>query len=703
MTVKRFVGTSSREAMRQVRAVLGEDALIIANRPTDAGIEILAMADGEAGGAETVSLAPKPRLQAVETSTAGAVDTASLLASHERLLNEVQAMREMLDAARPPQPVEVDTPDEAGEQQYKDLRSRLLGAGFGAGLAEDIAATAGPGLTPGAATDTWLVRQLQNRLRTPADAVAELEEGGLLALVGPTGVGKTTTAAKLAARYAMRYGSGDIALVSADHYRVGARDQLKVYADLLGVAMHVLAPGESLADLPQDIASKPLLIVDTAGMGQRDQRLREQMQQLAGGTRPVRAVLMVNASSQAETLDDTVVAYREAARSAGVEIVNAIVSKLDEAPRLGPALATIMRHNLCLHFVAYGQRVPEDLAPAAAGELMSEALMASASPEDEVAGARDPLDRGLALQSVWQQLSRELGELDSLQRVWGGEAAAALAEAPAATRFLVQGRDATEDFLALDRGGLALLSPVAAGPARQLPQRAEGCGLMLSKLPDSHSALMLLERQIPWLVAASHQSRVYCEGQRMPLSQLWSRAESAGAMAVNFRAREVQLRLHTVTVYAAPGGRRRRCSVRLRACLGELRNLDTGAVVGRRYWLAPAELHADDCRALLAQQMFAETFFALRRKASDLLGERLPTWRGQAARLHCVAHGLAALACRLDGDHSEWALDVRAQLLALDGRTRRRSPQLLLQALLQLFGQREALRRLALSLPAGNA
>src|SRR5690606_21764154 len=144
------------------------------------------------------------------------------------------------------------------------LRSRLLGAGFGAGLAEDIAATAGPGLAPGAATDTWLVRQLQNRLRTPADAVAELEEGGLLALVGPTGVGKTTTAAKLAARYAMRYGSGDIALVSADHYRVGARDQLKVYADLLGVVMHVLAPGESLADLPQDIASKPLLIVDTA-------------------------------------------------------------------------------------------------------------------------------------------------------------------------------------------------------------------------------------------------------------------------------------------------------------------------------------------------------------------------------------------------------------------------------------------------------
>ncbi|WP_116366311.1 flagellar biosynthesis protein FlhF [Parahaliea mediterranea] len=726
MTVKRFVGTSSREAMRQVRAVLGDDALIIANRPIDGGIEILAMADGEAAAASSTGgfgqapelvagapagehRAPEPGAHSKAPEAAADVDTASLLASHERLLNEVQAMREMLNAARPPEP----PADDSLQQLRQALQKRLLGAGFGTGLAEDIAATARAGLSPGTATDSWLVRQLQNRLRTPADAVAELEEGGLLVLVGPTGVGKTTTAAKLAARYAMRYGSADIALVSADHYRVGARDQLKVYADLLGVAMHVLAPGESLADLPGHIAHKALLIVDTAGMGQRDERLREQMRQLAGSERPVRAVLMVNASAQAETLDDTVVAYREAARSAGVNIANAIISKVDEAPRLGPALATVMRHNLRLHFVAYGQRVPEDLAPAAPGELMSEALMAVPSPIEEVTASRDPLDRGLALQSVWQQLNDELAELDTLQQAWRGEPVAALAQVPDATRVLAQGRDASDSLLALDgdglsllaldEDGLSLLSPVAAGPRGQLPQRAAGRALLLSKLPDSHSALLLLEQQTPWLVSASHQSRVYCRGHRLPLSQLWPQATSAGAMAVELRGREVQLRLHSVPVYAALGGRRRRCGARLNAILGELRNLDTGAVIGRRYWLVPAELHPDDCRTLLTQQSFADTFFALRRKAADLLGERLPTWRGQAQRLHCVAHGLAALACQLDRNHSDWALDVRAQLLALDGRPRRRSPQLLLEALMQLFGQREALRRLALSLPAGNA
>ncbi|MBN7795802.1 flagellar biosynthesis protein FlhF [Parahaliea mediterranea] len=805
MTVRRFVGTSSREAMRQVRASLGEDALILANRHTEAGIEILAMTEHDSG-AVTAAAVDAPRFDTVAADTApadvaaadaaaavaaaavaaaadaveanvAAADAAAdfaaapaaakaaaegargappaglahpvaaataavaeptpavssatgddLLAAHERLLREVQEMRELLDASR----MAPRSRDEEGRTGTADdsagadagraeagradagradagrveaVRRNILAAGLGVGLAEEILAAMPTGLETGRAMDAWLARQLIGRLRVAEDAGAELDEGGVLALIGPTGVGKTTTAAKLAARYAMRHGSEGIALVSADHYRVGARDHLRVYAELLGVEMHALEPGDNLADLPRHLAEKPLLIVDTAGMGQRDNRLVEQMTQLAGSDRAVRGLLMVNAAAHAENLDDTIAAYRGAARAGGSEIRDAIITKLDEAPRLGPALAAVMRHGLRVNFVAHGQRVPEDLAPAVAQDLITEALMAPPLEhvEDGARGGRDPLDRSLTLHSAWDALNGRLAGLGGLERAWAGDVPDPLDAVPAASATLAWSKDGAPLPLALDDAGQALVPPSAGCAVRELADLPGEPSLLLASVPDSHSWLSLLERGIDWVATASHNTRVRHGGEAVPLSGLRALAQSAGATTVTYRGRQVQLRLQRAPAFLTAGGRRRRCSGYLHAWIGELRHLDTGSVLGRRYWLAPAELADASCIALFARQLTAEAFFTLRRTAMDTLVERLPGWRGQTPQLRYAAHGIAALAIRLERDNSDWALDIRAQLLALGGRSRRRSAASLLAAVMQLFSQREALRRLALAAPAGNA
>lgn len=205
------------------------------------------------------------------------------------------------------------------------------------------------------------------------------DEAGVTALVGPTGVGKTTTLAKLAARAVVRHGASQVALVSTDHYRIGAAAQLEHYGRLLGVRVYPAYDAQSLRQVLELLKGCHTVLVDTAGLAGNDPRLAEQLEAL-GEAGDLRVCLVLAANAQAQSLEEAVRAYLPAKPHA------AILTKLDEAPSLGGALSVLIRHRLALDYTTDGQRVPEDIAAADARLLVcraAQALKGNAPAADE--------------------------------------------------------------------------------------------------------------------------------------------------------------------------------------------------------------------------------------------------------------------------------------------------------------------------------
>ncbi|HEX3846281.1 MAG TPA: flagellar biosynthesis protein FlhF [Steroidobacteraceae bacterium] len=189
----------------------------------------------------------------------------------------------------------------------------------------------------------------------PVTADLSSLSSGVVAVVGPTGAGKTTTIAKLAARWCMEHGSGDLALVSTDGYRIGARDQLMTYARILDAPMHAAVSGRDLRQILDRLSSKKLVLIDTAGMGPRDSRLAEQLAALKLGAARARVLLALPAQGEGRSLDEIVRAF------AGAAPVGCIITKVDEAASMGAVISATLRHRLPLAYVCDGQRVPDDL------------------------------------------------------------------------------------------------------------------------------------------------------------------------------------------------------------------------------------------------------------------------------------------------------------------------------------------------------
>ena len=255
------------------------------------------------------------------------------------------------------------------------VMTRLLMSGFSPDLARRVAVHA-PATGDIAATDAWLHEVIAGNLRCAASADGLLESQGAVALVGPTGVGKTTTVAKLAARFAVRYGAAQLGLITLDSYRIGAHEQLRSYGRILGVPMHIAQDGATLRELLASLHGKRLVLIDTCGLSQRDERLEEMLSTLSAArfnVQAVRPVLLLNAASHSESLDEVARAWR-AADAAG-----AILTKMDEAARIGGAVDCMLRYRMMLFGLTNGQRVPEDWHPASARLLAHVALKPSTS------------------------------------------------------------------------------------------------------------------------------------------------------------------------------------------------------------------------------------------------------------------------------------------------------------------------------------
>jgi len=248
------------------------------------------------------------------------------------------------------------------------LAQKLLDCGFSPMLVRKMAD--GFNAADGDETE-WAAQILEKNLRTAAAHESIEDRGGVFALIGATGVGKTTTTAKIAAAFAARHGAANLGLITLDAYRVGAHEQLRAYGRILGVPVHTAHDRASLEDLLDLLTAKKMVLIDTAGMAQRDTRTKELLEMISH--RSVQRLLVVNAASQGETIEDVLAAYR-ATSCAGV-----VLSKLDEAIKLGPALDAAIRHKLTVVGVANGQRVPEDWHRLSANALVQRAMRGGGS------------------------------------------------------------------------------------------------------------------------------------------------------------------------------------------------------------------------------------------------------------------------------------------------------------------------------------
>lgn len=417
MQVKRFFAADMRTAMKLVRDELGADASIIGNRRVAGGVELTAALDYQVPAAPARQ--PNPALEAelrktqakiataqAELSTRAKVDAgkdrqlfgaelelpADSLAAVMRKSQHAPAVaaatdQRALDAMRFElhglrELIEVQLGSIAWGQlqnrrpQQANLWRRLQRMGLSAELSkallERVANVAEP-------RQAWrmLLAHLAHAIKTPKQE--PMDEGGVIALVGPAGMGKTTTLAKLAARYVLKYGAQHIALVSLDSYRIGAQEQLKTLGRILNVPVTLVDPGQSLTQALAPLARKRVVLIDTAGLPANDPALRMQLETLASRGVNAKNYLVMAATSQGQVLKAAYHSYKRCG------LAGCIVTKADEATSLGEVLGLAISQRLPVAYLADGPRIPDDLQIPRSHQLVSRAvgLQATQDPSED--------------------------------------------------------------------------------------------------------------------------------------------------------------------------------------------------------------------------------------------------------------------------------------------------------------------------------
>ena len=471
MNIKRFHAPTSREALAKARMAFGDGTLILSNRPTANGVEVVATAedtlsalDGGAGSSASCSnpplLAPTQargipsrasQAKVMEPPVRNPIeeDTEQLAMStlsfqdyvRERMLRRRhEAMngpsdpptlsersrdeapeRERITSApavvrhNPLRTIPMDLPPEPprrrqeastshlaqvnnqqsvmselhamkdliedrfntlawlGQARQNPIQSNLMlkmiRAGYSPALARAVLERMPEELSAGESV-RWLMEVLERNLKTDLTDPPLYEQGGIFAMVGSTGVGKTTTTAKLAAMCARVHGPGSVGLITLDTYRVGAHEQLRTYGRMLGIVAHLAHDRAALQDLLGLLSGKKMVLIDTTGVAPRDPRKRDMLDVL--DLPNVNRLLVLNAGCHGDTLDDVLTAFKTAGSQ------QAILSKVDEAVKLGPAIDALIRHQMVLRGVTNGQRVPEDWERADAHKLISTSMRAPA-------------------------------------------------------------------------------------------------------------------------------------------------------------------------------------------------------------------------------------------------------------------------------------------------------------------------------------
>lgn len=410
--MKRYFAADSRQALRDLRDEQGPDAVILSNRRVNGGVEIIAAMDYEDSMVSTslgnpASLAVDP-LSAIDpykndsvrsdvvkndaitnnrasrsAATAepkiarhNAGDNAEFISSEgdgseggsvlSKIQNELNGLRSIMEA-----PLMQFAWGEMRQVQplYASLLKQLMMLGLGSMVSQNIAKKmANQGLNK----KSWLEALKLVAQLLPINDEEILDNGGVVAMVGPTGVGKTTTIAKLAARYALKHGRRGVTLITTDNFRVGAHEQLRTYGRIIGVPVHVATDRDELSSLLKEAQNRSsenqLTLIDTAGICQNDIRLAEQLATLDIEGIDIKNYLVMSATGQINLQNDVIRAFSK------TRLNGCVLTKIDEAASLGESMSVLMQNELPVAFVCNGQKVPDDLHQARGKLLVKEAV-----------------------------------------------------------------------------------------------------------------------------------------------------------------------------------------------------------------------------------------------------------------------------------------------------------------------------------------
>lgn len=383
MKIKRFFAADIRRALRQVKDTLGSDAVILSNKQVDGGVELVAAMDydestlsqavnhteqasqpqskGKVSVEAETGKVRQPSVEEPSTKAAKAVEWSQEPVLME-MRKEMQELRRMME-------------NELSELTWRDVGKRrpitqeifrrLMSLGLDAELSRRLANCAEDASS---VEKAWKTATYHLTRELPVLDDDLIEAGGALALIGPTGVGKTTTIAKLAARFCLRHGNRQLALITTDNFRVGAQEQLNNYGRILDVPIRCVSSVEELNGALNSFSRKRLVLIDTAGMSQRDLQISEKLALLSQGNSPVRTILTLSATTQRSALAHAVETFSVAKPEA------CIVTKMDEAGSLGELISTVVATKMPIAYTTDGQRVPEDIHRARALSLVGSAV-----------------------------------------------------------------------------------------------------------------------------------------------------------------------------------------------------------------------------------------------------------------------------------------------------------------------------------------
>ena len=393
MKIKRYTDKDMRQVLRRVREDQGPDAVILSNRRVDDGIEVIAAIDYDEalvrhalGTTETDAPVDSDALARIaEDDVVTATDRNAGLATADVNTQHPPAFADSLAEQRHAERVDalsLQTMHDELASMRGLLETQLSGLVWREderrhpARAQVLRNLARLGIAPDVANmildRIGSLNELKSTWGAPLSMLAQtfpvvddklLETGGTIALIGPTGVGKTTTIAKIAARFAMNNWADDIALVSADAFRVGAREHLTAFANIIGAPVYAASSFDDLSETLDKLRHKKLVLIDTEGRSQRDRDLAGRLAAYGRSADRVKFYLALSAATQEAALDETIREFRQ------VPLEGCVVTKIDEAAQLGCVMSALIRNDLPAAWFSDGQRIPDDLHAAARKKL----------------------------------------------------------------------------------------------------------------------------------------------------------------------------------------------------------------------------------------------------------------------------------------------------------------------------------------------
>ncbi len=305
---------------------------------------------------------PKAPRKSIQAAPQGTADFTAYKEQMQMMQNEMQSIRKILShqvSGLMSQEMERNEPTRAF------LVAQLKKMGLCDQVADQLACFIPDGLQEFEAWES-VVEMLKGQLSTTNNEI--LTRGGIFSFIGPTGVGKTTTVAKLAARFAQKHGADQVGLVTTDTFRIGAHEQLSTFGKIIGCPVKVAKNAEDLANVLFQLRNRKLILIDTAGMSQRDIRLCEQLTTLMKNSRvKIKSYLVLSATVQYNVLQETVTHFKR------IPLAGCIFTKIDECLSLGEIISIAIQNGLPIGYITNGQRVPEDIDVADGPRIIEQA------------------------------------------------------------------------------------------------------------------------------------------------------------------------------------------------------------------------------------------------------------------------------------------------------------------------------------------